>query len=151
MFSIDTSRSSPARRGLEIAANKTPALGAARSSASAGCTLNWLHPQTKPSTPRGPGRPSIVPSQPPATCPGEAHGMSAVPRRGILGQKGDGAPGEEVTLATVHPLGHYFPPRFWPNELIPSHGDPGSPAAPSPGHLGGGGPRAGRRGAFKEP
>lgn len=35
--------------------------------------------------------------------------MSAALGRGIWRQKGDWAPGEEVTLATVHPLGHYFP------------------------------------------
>lgn len=142
---MDMSGSSPARQGFEIAANKTPALGAARSPASAGCTLNWLHPQTKPSAPRGPGRPSIVPSQPPANGPGVTHLMSEALRRGIQGQKEDWALGEEVIPATVHPLGHYFPSRPWPNELIPSLADPDSPVAPSPGHLGGG------AAAFKEP
>lgn len=106
--------------------------------------LNWLHPQTKPSTPRGPGRPSIVPSQPPANGPGVTHLMSEALRRGIQGQKGDWALGEEVIPAPVHPLGHYFPSRPWPNELIPSLADPDSPTAPSPGHLGG-------AAAFKEP
>lgn len=138
---------------------KPPALRAARSSASAGCTLNWLHPQTKPSTPRGPGRPSIVSPQPPANGPGVyacmclnvAHLMCAAPRRGIKGQKGDWVPGKEATLTTVHPFGHYFPTRLWPNELNLSHADPGSPAAPAPGHLGCCGRQIGRRAAFKEP
>jgi hypothetical protein len=85
-----------------------PAPGAALSSARTGCTLNWLHPQTKPSTPRGPGRPSIVPSQLLAARPGEEHLMSAALRRGIQEQKVDEAPGEEVALATVHSTGHSF-------------------------------------------
>lgn len=50
--------------------------------------------------------------------------MSAVLRRRIQGQKGDWTPGEEMTLATVHPPGHYFPSRPWPNELILSYADP---------------------------
>lgn len=79
--------------------------------------------------------------------------MSAALRPGIQGQKGDWAPGEEVTLATVHPLGHYFPPCPWPNQLIPSLGDPGSPAAPFPGHFSSSssGPQTSRRATFKEP
>lgn len=78
---------------------KPPSLDAALSPASAGCTLNWLHPQTKPSIPRGPGCPLIVPSPPPANGPKGTHLMSEALRRGIQEQKGDWALGEEVTLS----------------------------------------------------
>lgn len=63
-----------------------------------------------------------------------------------------GAPGawRGSDLATVHTLGHHFPPRPWPNELIPSREDPGFPVAPFLGHLCGGGRQSGRRAAFKE-
>lgn len=69
-------------------------------------------------------------------CLNVAHLICAALRRGIKGQKGDWVPGKEVAPVTVLPFGHYFPTRPWPNELILSHADPGSPAAPSPGHLG---------------
>lgn len=55
-----------------------------------------------------PGAPRSSPTQPQATGFGEEHLMAATLRRGIQRQKGDPAPDEEATLATLHSLGHSF-------------------------------------------
>lgn len=121
MLSTDESRCSPARRGLGLAANKTPGPGAARSSASARCSLIGCIRRQNRALRGVPGAPRSSPPSPQPLAPGKP---VARPRL-----RGPGGPRQRPRYRALT-LGRCLPPRPGPSRRVPSRRDPGPPQRP---------------------